>query len=126
MDIFQQSQDLAGLEQLTRVSHKFRSELDAGYFERIGEGSFGYVYKAKKGGQTVAVKILKNKEDSKHIEYFEREVDMLRLASENVMDNSFSKQSYMFHLAPSMGKQTHTITEFLSLTERNHDKFSEK
>ena len=70
---------MTGLEQLTRISHKFRSELDAGYFERIGEGSFGYVYQAKKAGRIVAVKILKNKEDSKQIEYFEREVDMLRL-----------------------------------------------
>lgn len=128
MDIFQQSQDLAGLEQLTRVSHKFRSELDAGYFERIGEGSFGYVYKAKKGGNTVAVKILKNKEDSKQIEYFEREVDMLRLACGNVMDNSLGKQNCVFRLAPAMGKQikTSAITKFLSLTERSHDKFSEK
>ena len=94
MVIFQQSQDLAGLEQLTRVSQKFRSELDAGYFERIGEGSFGYVYQAKKGGQTVAVKILKNKEDSKQIEYFEREVDVLRLASGDVTNNSFVTWSY--------------------------------
>jgi len=75
---------LTGLEQLTRVSHKFRSELDAGYFERIGEGSFGYVYQAKKGGRTVAVKILKNKEDINQIEYFEREVDMLRLVHDSV------------------------------------------
>ena len=75
---------MTGLEQLTRVSHKFRSELDAGYFERIGEGSFGYVYQAKKGGRTVAVKILKNKEDINQIEYFEREVDMLRLVHDSV------------------------------------------
>ena len=70
---------MTGLEQLTRISHKFRSELDAGYFERVGEGSFGYVYQAKKGGRPVAVKILKDKEaDSKHIENFEREVEMLK------------------------------------------------
>ncbi|XP_068708228.1 uncharacterized protein [Montipora foliosa] len=74
--------DMTGLEQLTRISHKFRSELDAGYFERVGEGSFGYVYQAKKGGRPVAVKILKDKEaDSKHIENFEREVEMLKQAN---------------------------------------------
>lgn len=76
--ISQQSKDLADLEQLTRISDKFRSELDAGYFDRIGEGNFGYVYKAQKGRQDVAVKILKNKEDKDLINNFEREADMLR------------------------------------------------
>lgn len=76
--ISQQSEDLADLEQLTRISNKFRSELDAGYFDRIGEGNFGYVYKAQKGKQDVAVKILKNKEDKDLINNFEREADMLR------------------------------------------------
>ena len=74
----QQSEDLSDLEQLTRISNKFRSELDAGYFDRIGEGNFGYVYKAQKGKQDVAVKILKNKEDKALINNFEREADMLR------------------------------------------------
>lgn len=89
--------DLADLEQLTRISNKFRSELDAGYFERIGEGSFGYVYKAQKGKRDVAVKILKNKEDSQQINYFEREVDMLRKANHpnivQVISIHISKQS---------------------------------
>ena len=76
--ISQQSEDLADLEQLTRISNKFRSELDAGYFDRIGEGNFGYVYKAQKGKRDVAVKILKNKEDKDLINNFEREADMLR------------------------------------------------
>ncbi|CAH3188203.1 unnamed protein product [Porites lobata] len=76
-----ESEDLADLEQLTRISNKFRSELDAGYFDRIGEGNFGYVYKAQKGKQDVAVKILKNKEDKDLINNFEREADMLRKAN---------------------------------------------
>ena len=80
----QQSEDLADLEQLTRISNKFRSELDAGYFDRIGEGNFGYVYKAQKGKQDVAVKILKNKEDKDLINNFEREADMLRYVQDSI------------------------------------------
>ena len=69
---------MADLEQLIRISYKFRSEPYGGYFDRIGEGNFGYVYKAQKGKRDVAVKILKNKEDKDLINNFEREADMLR------------------------------------------------
>ena len=92
-----QEKDLAALETLTRISQKVISKLDASYLDRIGEGSFGQVFRAKKGGHDVAVKILKNIENHqetqnsvdrkeiedcirrKQIEDFEREVDTLRL-----------------------------------------------
>lgn len=67
------------METLTRISHKVRSQLDPGYLEPLGEGSFGQVFCAKKEGRPVAVKILKNIENRKQIQDFEREVDMLRL-----------------------------------------------
>ena len=67
------------METLTRISQKVRSQLDPGYLEPLGEGSFGQVFQAKKNGRPVAVKILKNVEKREQIRYFEREVDMLRL-----------------------------------------------
>ena len=67
------------METLTRISQKVRSQLDPGYLEPLGEGSFGQVFQAKKDGRPVAVKILKNVEKREQIQYFEREVDMLRL-----------------------------------------------
>ena len=67
------------METLTRISQKVRSQLDPGYLEPLGEGSFGQVFQAKKDGRPVAVKILKNVEKREQIRYFEREVDMLRL-----------------------------------------------
>jgi len=75
-----ESKDLEALETLTRISHKVRSQLDPGYLEPLGEGSFGQVFQAKKEGRPVAVKILKNIEKRKQIQDFEREVDMLREA----------------------------------------------
>ena len=73
-----QESDVKSLETLTRISYKVRSQLDPGYFERLGEGSFGEVFQAKKGGIPVAVKILKDVQNSKQIQDFEREVDTLR------------------------------------------------
>ena len=67
------------METLTRISQKVRSQLDPGYLEPLGEGSFGQVFQAKKDGRPVAVKVLKNVEKREQIQYFEREVDMLRL-----------------------------------------------
>ena len=69
--------DLKALETLTRISQKVRSQLDPGYLEPLGEGSFGQVYRAKKNGRQVAVKILKEVDKVK-VKYFEREVDTLR------------------------------------------------
>ncbi|XP_073247828.1 uncharacterized protein [Porites lutea] len=71
--------DLKALETLTRISQKVRSQLDPGYLEPLGEGSFGQVYRAKKNGRQVAVKILKEVDKDK-VKYFEREVDTLREA----------------------------------------------
>ena len=74
-----QKKDLDDLETLTRISHKVTSKLDSdSYFQPLGEGSFGQVYKAQRKGQAVAVKMLKNIESIKQIENFEREVDTLR------------------------------------------------
>ena len=67
------------MEKLTRISQKVRSQLDPGYLEPLGEGSFGQVFQAKKDGRPVAVKILKNITNRKQIQDFEREVDTLRL-----------------------------------------------
>ena len=67
------------METLTRISQKVRSQLDPGYLEPLGEGSFGQVFQAKKDGRPVAVKILKNITNRKQIQDFEREVDTLRL-----------------------------------------------
>lgn len=75
-----EKKDLEALETLTRISHKVRSQLDPGYLEPLGEGSFGQVFQAKKNGRQVAVKVLKNIENRKQIQDFEREVDMLREA----------------------------------------------
>ncbi|PFX18639.1 Serine/threonine-protein kinase Nek6 [Stylophora pistillata] len=75
-----EKKDLEALETLTRVSQKVISKLDPGYLEPLGEGSFGQVFRAKKDGHEVAVKILKNIENRKQIEDFEREVDTLREA----------------------------------------------
>ena len=74
----QQSHDLVCLERLTRISNKFLRKLDLGFFDPIGEGSFGSVYKAQMGKQDVAVKILKGEGDWCSIEILEREADMLR------------------------------------------------
>ena len=74
-----QTEDLEALETLTRVSQRVISKLDPGYLDPLAEGSFGQVFRAKKGGRDVAVKILKNIESRKQIEDFEREVDTLRL-----------------------------------------------
>ena len=76
--MIRQKKDLEALETLTRISHKVRSQLDPGYLEPLGEGSFGQVFQAKKNGRQVAVKVLKNIENRKQIQDFEREVDMLR------------------------------------------------
>ena len=76
-----QKKDLDALETLTRISQKVRSQLDPGYLEPLGEGSFGQVFQAKKDGRPVAVKILKNITNRNQIKYFEREVDMLRLVN---------------------------------------------
>ena len=72
--------DLEMLEALTRVSLKVRSQLDLSeVFERLGGGNYGEVFKAKRKGKPVAVKILKDVEDMvKLIKYYEREVEMLR------------------------------------------------
>ena len=71
--------DLEKLEALTRVSRKVRSQLDlSAVLERLGGGSFGEVFKAERKGKLVAVKILKDVEDVKQIEYFEKEVYLLR------------------------------------------------
>ena len=75
-----QKDDLKKLETLTRVSLKVRSQLDLDSFERLAAGSFGEVFKAERKGNPVAVKILKNVENVKQIEYYEREVDLLRFA----------------------------------------------
>ncbi|KAJ7374341.1 60S acidic ribosomal protein P1 [Desmophyllum pertusum] len=75
-----EQKDLEALETLTRISQKVRSQLDPGYLEPLGEGSFGQVFQAKKDGRPVAVKILKNIDNRKQIQDFEREVDMLREA----------------------------------------------
>ncbi|XP_044172563.1 uncharacterized protein LOC114963820 isoform X2 [Acropora millepora] len=72
--------DLKKLEALTRVSLKVRSQLDLDSFERLAAGNFGEVFKAKRKGSPVAVKILKNVENVRRIEYFEREVDLLSKA----------------------------------------------
>ena len=74
-----QKKDLEALETLTRISQKVISKLDPGYLDPLGEGSFGQVFRAKKDGHDVAVKILKNIQSRKQIEDFEREVDTLRL-----------------------------------------------
>lgn len=74
-----QTEDLEALETLTRISQRVISKLDPGYLDPLAEGSFGQVFRAKKGGRDVAVKILKNIESRKQIEDFEREVDTLRL-----------------------------------------------
>ena len=69
------------LEALTRFSRlKVRSQLDLSSFESLGAGSYGEVFKAKRKGNPVAVKILKSVENVKQIEYYEREVDLLRFA----------------------------------------------
>ena len=83
-NICQQSSALADLERLTRITHESRSELDAGYFEFIREGCFGCVYKARKGKQDVAVKIVRSKEDRCLINMFEREADMLRYVQDSI------------------------------------------
>ena len=72
--------DLEMLETLTRVSLKVRSQLDLSeVFERLGGGNYGEVFKAKRKGKPVAVKILKDVENMvKLIKYYEREVDTLR------------------------------------------------
>ena len=75
-----QKDDLKKLETLTRVSLKVRSQLDLDSFERLAAGSFGEVFKAERKGNPVAVKILKKVENVKQIEYYEREVDLLRFA----------------------------------------------
>ncbi|XP_015774992.1 PREDICTED: uncharacterized protein LOC107353184 [Acropora digitifera] len=73
--------DLEKLEALTRVSHKVRSQLDLSVvFERLGAGSYGEVFKAERKGELVAVKILKDVEHVKQIEYYEREVYLLSKA----------------------------------------------
>ena len=74
-----QKKDLEALETLTRISQKVISKLDPGYLDPLGEGSFGQVFRAKKDGHEVAVKILKNIQNRKQVEDFEREVDTLRL-----------------------------------------------
>lgn len=100
-----QKKDLEALETLTRVSQKVRSQLDPGYLDPIGEGSFGHVFRAKKDGREVAVKILKNVENRKQIEDFEREVDTLRLNNKLcviihmkavVCNNSARKNYYLY------------------------------
>ena len=65
---------------MARVSLKVRSQLDLDSFERLAAGSFGEVFKAERKGNPVAVKILKKVENVKQIEYYEREVDLLRFA----------------------------------------------
>ncbi|XP_015766245.1 PREDICTED: tyrosine-protein kinase Fer-like isoform X3 [Acropora digitifera] len=72
--------DLEKLATLARVSLKVRSQLDLDSFERLAAGSFGEVFKAERKGNPVAVKILKNVENVKQIEYYEREVDLLSKA----------------------------------------------
>lgn len=67
------------METLTRINQEVRSQLDPGYFEPVGEGNFGEVFRASKNRQAVAVKMLKNVEGLKQIQDFEKEVDMLRL-----------------------------------------------
>ena len=67
------------LEALTRFSRlKVRSQLDLSSFESLGAGSYGEVFKAKRKGNPVAVKILKDVDDVNRIKYFEGEVDLLR------------------------------------------------
>ena len=74
-----QKGDLENLKTLSRINHKVASKLDADtYLEPLGEGSFGQVFKARRNGEPVAVKILKNQDDVRAIENFEREVDTLR------------------------------------------------
>ncbi|XP_067026413.1 uncharacterized protein [Acropora muricata] len=72
--------DLEKLATLARVSLKVRSQLDLDSFERLAAGNFGEVFKAERKGNSVAVKILKNVENVKQIEYYEREVDLLSKA----------------------------------------------
>ena len=72
--------DLEKLATLTRVSLKVRSQLDLDSLERLAAGSFTEVFKAERKGNPVAVKILQNVENVKQIEYYEREVDLLRFA----------------------------------------------
>ena len=83
-NICQQSSALDDLERLTRITHKSRSELDAGYVELIGEGCFGCVYKARKGKQDVAVKIGSCEEDRYLINMCETEADMLRYVQDSI------------------------------------------
>ena len=73
-----QKDDLEKLTTLARVSLKVRSQLDLDSFERLAAGSFGEVFKAERKGNPVAVKILKNVENVRQVEYYEREVDLLR------------------------------------------------
>ena len=75
-----QKDDLEKLATLARVSLKVRSQLDLDSFERLAARNFGEVFKAERKGNPVAVKILKNVENVKQIEYYEREVDLLRFA----------------------------------------------
>ena len=44
-----QTEDLEALKTLTRVSQRVISKLDPGYLDPLGEGSFGQVFRAKKG-----------------------------------------------------------------------------
>ena len=74
-----QKADLDKLEMIVRINHLVTEKLDEdSTFDSLGEGTFGQVYKAKRKGQPVAVKIMKKLDNLKKIQAFEREVDTLR------------------------------------------------
>ncbi|XP_044174421.1 uncharacterized protein LOC122958076 [Acropora millepora] len=92
--------DLKVLEALTRFSRfKVRSQLDLSSFESLGAGSYGEVFKAKRKGNPVAVKILKDVDDVNRIKYFEGEVDLLRVAKHTNIVGIIECQLIDNHLA---------------------------
>ena len=64
---------------MVRINHLVTEKLDEdSSYDSLGEGSFGQVYKAKRRGQPVAVKIMKDLDNPDKIRDFEREVETLR------------------------------------------------